>query len=180
MPPLGLVLTPYGQIPGSFPYEIGAQTYGSRQLCPEDPYYLQRGEYGYFHDTALGAPRTFRSRLKKLFGLGEIPTDFEKASVYQYLPVTAGWVTTSQGYYPTHWMPPDGGATWYGPAVAPLSGAFGDATSDDLIRVLNEHHKKQFQLSALSTTAVVASSLITAYRTVRLIIDERRTKNEGK
>ena len=164
MAPLGIVLSPHGYVPGSFPYEISAQTVGGRQLCPQDPYQFQRGEYGFYSDTPFG----------------EIPTDFEKATAYQYTPVTAGWISTNRGYYPGHWMPPDGGATWWGPPVAPVSAAtpaqpvgLADA-ADDVVQILAEHQRKQFMLSLLSTTAIVASSLITMYRTYRLIQEERR------
>lgn len=52
---LGITLAPYGQIPGSFPYEIG-YSYGGNgtYMAPYDPNYYQNGEAGFYHDTQLG------------------------------------------------------------------------------------------------------------------------------
>lgn len=54
---LGIILTPYGQIPGAFPSEIG-YSYGGNGtfLCPHDPNHNERGEPGMYYDTQLGAP----------------------------------------------------------------------------------------------------------------------------
>lgn len=171
---LGLVLTPYGRVPGSLPWEINKTGQGFRQLCPQDWQYFQRGEYGFYTDTALGG---VRARL-----LGEMPTDAEQASYTGwYTPVKSGWVTTNQGYLPPPWTPPRGGLRWWGPTVAaPLNGFGSTTASDDVVKALNDHHQRLFILSALSTTAVVASSLITAFRTMRLIRNERKRGGETK
>ena len=57
---LGIVLTPYGQIPGAPPWEIG-YSYGGNgtYLCPDDDaLYQTQGEMGYYHDSQLGASAT--------------------------------------------------------------------------------------------------------------------------
>ncbi len=52
---LGIVLAPYGQVPGAYPYGI-AYSYGGNGtfMCPDDPYQNQRGEPGFYTDTQLG------------------------------------------------------------------------------------------------------------------------------
>lgn len=194
---LGLVLTPYGKVDGSWPWEISKSVYGdSRQMCPSDPYYLQRGEYGYYYDTQLGRAQG----LSRAQGLGAIPTDAELSRYMGwYTPVHSGWVTTNQGYYPAPWVPRRGGVRWWGPQIAPLQGrGLGDATTGldptqvplvpapaapaatpvpsaaDFIQIYDQHEQQKFLLSALSTAAVVASSLIAFYRTFRLMQQEQR------
>jgi hypothetical protein len=48
------------------------------------------------------------------------------------------------------------------------------ATPDDFIRVLNEHNDRVFLLSLISTIAVTGSALITAFRTIRLMSNDRK------
>jgi hypothetical protein len=109
---LGIILTPYGKIPGAYPSEISRTTHGGRYLCPADPQYNQRGEAGFYYDTPLGAaPRKLtwgeRRALKKA-GLGDIPNDFELARVRGILTPNQGWVATQNGAYPGAWVPPNG------------------------------------------------------------------------
>lgn len=145
---LGIILTPYGKIPGAYPSEI-AYSYGGDGtfLCPEDPFYNTRGEIGSYHDTQLGAPtveytpipvllpipvpkglltRWMESRRikKALNGLGHsVPTDFEIAPYYGYTPDTDGWVVAKEGFNPGSWIPPNGysPAGAYGPPMAPAT-----------------------------------------------------------
>jgi len=106
---LGFIVAPFGQIPGAYPSPI-AYSYGGngKYLCPADPQFHQRGEGGFYYDTALGA----------------IPTDAELAKNYGYTPVTSGWVAAKEGYFPSPWNPPNGWnpAGAYGPQMS-LSGA---------------------------------------------------------
>jgi len=52
---LGIILTPYGKIPGAYPSAIN-YSYGGRGqfLCPTDPHFHTRGEDGFYYDTPLG------------------------------------------------------------------------------------------------------------------------------
>lgn len=114
---LGIVLTPYGQIPGAPPWEVG-YSYGGNGtfLCPDDPYYNQRGEVGFFHDTQLGglrAPRKLgffeRMRAKRMLkGLGSIPTNFDLEPIYGYVPMIDPIVAAKEGYTSYTWIPPNG------------------------------------------------------------------------
>lgn len=107
---LGLILTPFGKIPGAYPSSI-AYSYGGNgtYLKPDDPQYNTRGEEGLYYDTQLGR---------------SIPTDAELAKTYGYTPVTSAWVTAKEGFFPAPWDPPNGwtGAGAYGPQPS-LSGA---------------------------------------------------------
>lgn len=115
---LGIVLTPYGQIPGAPPWEIGYSYGGDGTfLCPDDPYYNQRGEVGFFHDTQLGGVRQplglfGRMRAKRiakaLYGLGSIPTNFDLAPTYGWVPMIDSMVAAKEGYTVGTWIPPNG------------------------------------------------------------------------
>jgi hypothetical protein len=194
---LGVVLAPYGYIPGAFPSGItqsrGAGSGGYNQ--PYDPYYNMRGEAGFFHDTALGrAKPSWWQRWKArraLRGLGAIPTDFEMAQNMGYTPVASAWVASDQGYLTPPWLPPDGWAQGgYPPPIQPNDGgsrpepasamrfqlgglrddaAPAPATADDLIATLNAHNDRVFALTLVSTSAVAISAMITIFRTLRLI-----------
>lgn len=61
---LGIILTPYGKIPGAYPSEI-AYSYGGDGtfMCPDDPYYNQRGEVGLYYDTQLGGLGTITENM---------------------------------------------------------------------------------------------------------------------
>lgn len=184
---LGVVLTPYGKIPGGYPPAgITYSRKGSTEfLCSGDyldPQFNSRGEAGYYYDTPLGAPSKpgwftrmrARAAARKL-GLRDIPTDFDLAKVRGYLPVQAGWVTTEQGYQTGPWLPPHGE---YPPnpsrQVVPLAGLQGlregePATTEDVIAAMMAHNDRIFALSLVSTTAVAVSALITVFRTLRLV-----------
>lgn len=160
-----MILTPYGRIPGSFPSEITQSAGpGPSFLCPNDPYYYQRGEAGYYHDTQLG-------------GLGQtVPTDAELSKTYGYTPWNYGWVygtvdnTTQRAYWPQSWVPPNG---WAPGPRAPM--ALG-ATSDDLVAELNAHNRRTFQLTMISTIAVAASALLAIFRTGGLIREDAQRR----
>lgn len=165
---LGIILAPYGQIPGAYPSEI-AYSYGGDGtfLCPDDPFFNTRGEEGHYYDTQLG-------------GLGHsMPTDFELAPAYGYTPMIDGWVVSKEGFNPGSWIPPNGyspsGA--YGPPMAPLSykspGPLGDPTMpmtiDDVVATIQEQNQKMFTLSLITTIAVAVSALVATYRTAKQI-----------
>lgn len=132
---LGVVLTPYGKVPGAYPWEINKSAQGSTTfLCEMDPYYFQRGEYGFFHDTPFGAAnghkKTLFQRLKQAVGipskngLGAVPTDAEIGKYYYnwYTPVQSAWIYAidPKRYIPPPWVPPDNWRTAspYGPQTA--------------------------------------------------------------
>jgi hypothetical protein len=144
---LGIILTPYGKIPGAYPSEI-AYSYGGDGtfMCPDDPYYNQRGEVGFYHDTQLGALPEYalttgqatlpvkkglkgifsRSRARRiqkaLHGLGmSVPTEYEISSYYGYMPQIDGWTVAKEGFQQGSWIPPNGWnpAGAYGPPMAP-------------------------------------------------------------
>ncbi len=129
--PLGLVLTPYGKVPGAYPWEIAKSVQGFETFyCPMDPQYFQRGEYGYYYDTPLGtaSKQSLFNKIKKLFkkknGLGAIPTDYEIGKYYYswYTPVQSGWIYADdpKRYIPGPWVPPDNTtvASPYGPPTS--------------------------------------------------------------
>jgi hypothetical protein len=146
---LGVVLTPFGQIPGAPPWEVG-YSYGGNgtYLCPDDPQYNQRGEPGLYYDTRLGGAkrsnwltrRIDRKVRKKLAGLGHsIPTDFDLAPTYGYVPVTDGFVAAKEGFQPGTWIPPNGWnpAGAYGPQmVTPGLGGIGATVDSSEISTL--------------------------------------------
>lgn len=206
---LGIILTPYGQIPGAYPSEI-AYSYGGdgTYLCPEDPYYNTRGEIGHYYDTQLGGlgagameyvtkpvllpppptkrpgiferMRTNRAIAKALQGGGlgrSVPSDFEIAPYYTWVPQIDGWVTAKEGFNPGTWIPPNGWnpAGAYGPPMTPPTytypgplGGLRDTvqpTPADLIATLNDHNQKIFTLSIITTIAVATSAILSAWRT---------------
>jgi hypothetical protein len=159
---LGVVLTPFGHIPGSFP---AGTTYSSKGATswaqPFDPQFYTRGQAGFYYDTPLG-------------GLRGSPTDFELASRAGYLPVMSGWTVTNNGHQPGNWLPPDGGypgqpaATRY-PLVPRGLGDGTPATADDVLAVMAAHNDRVFALTLVSTAAVAVSAMITIFRTLKLI-----------
>jgi hypothetical protein len=170
MSQLGVVLTPYGHVPGSFPAGITRSYAGATAWAPPfDPQFYSRGEAGYYYDTQLGGS----------------PTDFELARRRGYLPVASGWTTTRQGYQPGGWLPPDGGypgqpqATRY--PMVPLNGLGGDivepgpATANDVMAIMAAHNDRVFALGLVSTVAVTISALLGLFRTLKLIHDDART-----
>lgn len=170
---LGLILTPYGQLPGAYPSEIARTTHGGQPLCPFDPQYNTRGTAGLYYDTQLGRPRLPVAGMQ----LADIPNDFEIAKVRGVLTPNAGWVDTYAGPYNQPWVPPNGWSPTQPARVkinyapAPLGDAAADATAA-VIKELNEHHKRVFMLSAISTAAVLVTSIIGAIRTARLLKQE--------
>jgi hypothetical protein len=58
----------------------------------------------------------------------------------------------------------------------------GETTGDEVAKAvmdeLRSYHTRQFGLSALSTAVVVASSLITIYRTIQLINEEKKKQEK--
>jgi hypothetical protein len=201
---LGIILAPYGQIPGAYPSEIGYSYGGNGEFSvPYDPFYNTRGEPGFYHDTQLGrlptphvnlfglaVPmqtglltrwRMNRARRRAFSGLGRsVPSDFELAPTYGFTPDMDGWTVAREGFQPGSWIPPNGWnpAGAYGPPMAPRSlSGFGDATpatADDLIAALNAHNQKVFTLTLVSTFAVALSAIITTIRNTKLIRQESK------
>jgi hypothetical protein len=180
-----MILAPYGQIPGAFPSGV-LMSRGTRQqyLGPEDPQWYERGEAGYYYDTALGAPRfgflsRVKARLKAKLGLGSIPTDFELATGKDYLPVESGWIAAKEGFYTPPWLPPNGYQAGGYPVPVHTPGVSGlrgpePATTDDVIALMNAHNDRVFALSLVSTTAVAVSALLTVFRTLKLIREDSK------
>lgn len=125
---LGIVLTPYGQLPnGAPPWEVGYSYGGDGTfLCPPDEFHNTRGEVGLYPDTQLGRSK---GPIKKFFarmGLGRgIPTDQELQARYGYVPMINGEVAFKQGFQPGTWIPPNGWnpAGGYGPQFQPVTGS---------------------------------------------------------
>lgn len=191
---LGIILAPYGQIPGAYPsainYSYGG---GGSYLCPDDPQFNTRGEPGLYYDTQLGGS-SLRSKLavwrakrqiKKQLGLRGIPTDAELATVYGYTPVASGWVAAKEGYFPSPWLPPNGWnpAAQFGPMRSlnglrgvgdpPTVPTVGVNPADDVIATMNAHNQRIFALTLISTCAAGLAALLTTYRTMRLLKKER-------
>lgn len=180
---LGIVLTPYGHTPGFPPAAITRSTKGATSWAqPFDPQFYTRGEAGYYYDTPLGAPRRKRT-LRERLGLGKpVPTDFELARKWGYLPTHTGWVTTAQGDQSGGWRPPYGHypgqpqALWnpvhrggLGDALPPVAQTSPPATADDVLAVMAAHNDRIFALTIVSTTAVAVSAMIGLFRTLKLI-----------
>jgi|SRR5882672_2153571 len=211
---LGIKLTPQGQIPGAPPFEVG-YSYGGdgTYLCPEDPYHNTRGEQGFYHDTQLGDARkpswlerrTAKKVAKKLAKLGlgrSIPTDFDLAPTYGWVPFNDGFVASKEGFHPSTWIPPNGydPAGAYGPQMVPRDRSWlvnppanpvpgrplGDAgiTDPTVMQLLanldaqQARNNKLFWLTILSTSAIVLSSIVTTIRNAKLIKQERRLLDE--
>ena len=149
---LGIVLTPYGKIPKAFPAAI-ASSYGANgTYLDEDPYFNQRGEAGFYHDTFLGDPcapapavrPSWWQRLKaRLAGrqLGAIPTDFQMATNLNYTPVNSAWIHAEEGYIqPPPWVP-----------RRPGLGDGVPATVEDVVGLMNAHNDRVFALTLVST-----------------------------
>ena len=196
---LGIILAPYGKIPGAYPSAINYSYGGGGQyLCPEDPFFNTRGEQGFYYDTYLGAPASRlsfwqRRQLKKFYKNltkqrmqdeasspflgGAIPTDAELATYLQYTPVESGWVAAKEGYFPAPWLPPDGwnqagGRGWTTPGYGPhpeLRGLGETPPPEDVIAALNVHNQRVFALTLVSTAAVAIAAMLGAYRTIRLL-----------
>lgn len=166
---LGIVLTPYGKIPGSFPAAITQSRGGNGEFLNHDPYYNQRGQCGWYHDTQLGSPKpSLLQRAKRALGLGAIPTDFQIASTLNYTPVMSSWVWTDQGYIqPPPWRPSAPLAGFRDSVEVP--GVSPAATVDDVVQTMNAHNDRVFALTLVSTTAVAVSAMITIFRTLKLI-----------
>ena len=216
---LGIVLTPHGKSPQGFPpYAIdytygGARTYYGSIAANEayfnkpgtydprlDPRFNERGEAGYYYDTQLGAWKSnWWARVKAKLGLGAIPTDFELATRYGYLPVESGWTRTKQGYYTGRWLPPQGNPAWagYPTPMWPLeskplgdvpeygvlttgninkprrTSLLGEASVVDVMAEMTAHNDRLFALTLVSTTAVAVSALLGVFRTLKLIKEEK-------
>jgi hypothetical protein len=211
MSQLGIKLTPQGQIPGAPPFEVG-YSYGGdgTYLCPDDPFQNTRGEPGFYHDTQLGSARKLswlerriQKKVAKKLGLGRsIPTDFDLAPTYGWIPFNDGFVAAKEGFKPGTWIPPNGydPAGAYGPQMVardrswtynppPSTTAmpgFGDAAPIDptLATVLasmdaqQSRNQKLFWLTLLSTSAIVLSSIVTTIRNAHLFKQERRLLDE--
>jgi hypothetical protein len=110
-----------------------------------------------------------------------MPTDFELAPAYGYLPMIDGWVAAKEGFNPGSWIPPNGyspsGA--YGPPMAPWAykspGPLGDAASDAVIAAMTAQNQKVFTLSVITTIAVVISASLATFRTAKEIRKLRRS-----
>ena len=164
---LGIILTPYGYIPGAYPSEIARTTGGGQALGPFDPQYRTSGEAGFYYDTPLGQAQ----------GLGVIPNDFELARQRGILTPNHGWIATQQGDYANYaWVPPNGwtptGATGAKIALGD-AGAGLDPSAAALVAELAAHHRRLFILTALSTAGSLVASIIIAVRTLRLAKQDR-------
>lgn len=201
---LGLVLTPYGYVRGAYPFEINKSGPSEgEQLCPADPYYFQRGEYGFFYDTPFGgtglgnpfrflSPRYWQAR-KALKGLGAIPTDAEIGQYYYswYTPVQSAWVYAKDPnrYIPGPWVPPHNVSEIgpFGPMTSlrglgtvetAMDKAVAAAPVEEVIRLLEKHHRDQFTLSALAAAGTVAASAFAIYRTIQGIREDKKKPSE--
>lgn len=184
-----------GFIPRNFPYNVVASR-GARQdyAEPFDPQFYTRDEQGYYYDTPLGGPRlgfleavrAFKARVKARLGLGAIPTDFQVASGCQmpYTPVNSGWVATKEGYVTPPWpgtynlTPPMQTPGWPAglhdavtPGLVPTTTQ--PASVEDVLAVMNAHNDRVFALAIVSTTAVAVSALLTVFRNLKLIKDDK-------
>jgi hypothetical protein len=145
---LGVVLAPYGKVPGAWPTAITHSYGGSQQAgynCPRDANFNMRGEPGWYYDTPLGNAsglnwwqrwqlrRYYRSlrtqsqanRVNSPF-LGAIPTDAELAITRGYTPVESGWIANRAGFTPGPWNPPDGWPSGGYPMPGPGFRGLGD------------------------------------------------------
>lgn len=164
---LGIILTPYGYIPGAYPSEIARTTGGGRPLGPFDPQYNTRGEAGFYYDTPLGGAWE-----------GQLPNDFQLARQRGTLTPNQGWVAAQAGPYNGPWTPPNG---WTPVGATGVRLALGDAAQDAaaaataaVVAELNAHHRRVFALTAISTAAVVLGALLGAARTARLMRQEAK------
>jgi hypothetical protein len=217
-----MILAPYGKIPGAYPSEIGYSYGGDGTfLCPDDPYYNQRGEIGFYHDTQLGTPitewsvvapilSTLRSILPKvnasnrgyfanrrlqrsgamrglgLAGLGRtIPTDFDWAPTYGYVPQMDGFVYAKEGFHPGSWIPPNGydpaggfgPPGFQGPNLSDIPAAPIDPNVANVLAAMNEQNSKMFTLSLLTTLAIGISAIITITRNAKAMRAEAKASN---
>jgi hypothetical protein len=181
-----MILTPFGRIAGTFPFEVVGSYQSNNYLCPPDPQYFSRATYGLYHDTPLGGRSIVsrKAREANKNGLGAIPTDAEIGKHYYswYTPVQSNWVYTNQGYLAPPVIPsPTEIVTGDGVLRLPANG-LGETTGDEVAKAvmdeLRSYHTRQFGLSALSTAVVVASSLITIYRTIQLINEEKKKQEK--
>lgn len=191
---LGIVLAPYGQIPGSFPYGVG-YSYGGNGtfMCPEDPQHYRRGEAGFYSDTPLGAPMQEnvliagllphavanrgllskwreRSILKKA-GLGSsIPSDHQLYNTYGFIPHMTGWVASKQGYAQSPWYLKN-----YRPGPLPGNGfagpGLGDVNADTaaVLDAMSKQNAKMFTLTLVTTLAVSISAVVAIVRNARAL-----------
>lgn len=209
---LGFILAPLGQrVEGQPPSEIqysfgGGGSAPGAYLCPPDPMNNERGEQGFFTDTALGR---LKGKLKgALNGLRGIPTDAEMASVYGYTPVASGWVAMQQADgsivdYPSPWVPP---SAWnpagnYGPQPSlnglgyaqaqrqNLHDAPVDVTiptgatqseSQAIVDALNKQNARVFKVTIISTVIVGGSALFGAYRVWKQLQRDERLNEQLK
>jgi hypothetical protein len=121
------------------------------------------------------------------FGLGAIPTDAEMSwtagrdypipgAETMRTPVESGWIAANGGFQPGPWLPPDGRrfdggidrATGLGDGE-PAPGT----TADDVLAALQAHNDRVFALTIVSTVAVAVSAMITVFRTVKLIREDK-------
>jgi hypothetical protein len=144
------------------PYPEIAQARGGQgnYLSPYDPYYNQRGERGWYHDTQLG----------------DIPTDAELSTAYGYTPVNSGWVNTKEGFITGPWRGGWDPAGAYGPSIS-LSGlgdmSPADAASAALVS-LQSQQNRAFKLMIISTSAIALSALLAAWKTSRELRKDAR------
>lgn len=143
---LGIVLSPYGKVPGAAPWEINRTGPSiTPNLTPFDPQYNQRGERGWYYDTPLGA----------------IPTDAELSKNLCYTPVESGWVYGNNSYIPGPWVPPNGWnpAGQWGPPTS-LSGL-------GFVDNVTTHNRLILLFTAISATAIALSAYYTIKRGCR-------------
>lgn len=166
-----MILTPYGQIPGSFPSEVTSSIGPSsgQYLCPRDPQHNTTGEDGYYDDTHLGGASG-----PQLVAQGPSPSDFDYAQPYGYTPMVRGWVSTPQGYVQGSFYPqPPGVAPM--PPISPPMLVLGNAEAAAQLIVSGNanaaeaaREKKQknilFWATVISTSIIATGALVNAWR----------------
>jgi hypothetical protein len=194
---LGIVLSPAGQVPNSFPYGVG-YSYGGNGtfMCPDDPQQYRRGEAGFYGDTPLGAPIQEgtivagllphaianrglvskwreKSMLKKA-GLGSsIPSDHQLYQTYGFIPHMTGWVASKQGYAQSPWYVknyrpgPLPGNGFAGPQIRGLGDLSPDTSA--VLSAMNQQNTKMFTLTLVSALAVSISAVVAIVRNARAL-----------
>lgn len=132
-------------------------------------------------------------------GVQGFPTDFQLATIREYLPVEGGWIPLQDNKILTAgpWIPPHGTGGRHDPrfpvpvisaqpnelaglgrmgniAPAPIVPTVPGSTAsvDDVVGVMVAHNDRAFALALVSTTAVAVSALLGVFRTLKLIRED--------